>query len=164
MIYFFKRKYRQVKNIIRWIPVLWNQFDFDYNYAIDVFKFKLLNIADFLESDKASCVGAKDRASRIRMIVRLMEKVYNEDYATEYQDKLKEIYGKEVFESDFVDTEHGDGSSFLKYKYELTESEEKIKEINDVKYKLFKESQVKQERAHKLLWKLVEHNIRHWWD
>lgn len=162
MIYFFKRKYRQIRNILRWIPVLWNQFDFDYNYALDVFKFQLLNLADFMDSDQAHCVGAKDRASRIRMIVRLMEKVYNEDYGTEYQSKLEEIYGKESFESHFIDCE--DGRTRLKYNYELNESEEKIKEINNIKKKFFKQSQDKQERAHKLLWKLIEHNIRDFWD
>ena len=47
--------------------------------------FQLLKTADFLESDKACTVQAKNSASRIRMIVRLMEKVYNEDYSCEYQ-------------------------------------------------------------------------------
>lgn len=163
--YFFKRKYYQIKNIIRWIPILWNQFDFDYRYAIDVFKFQLLNMADFMESNKAKCVGAKDRASRIRMIVRLMDKVYDEDYACEYQDKLKKIYPKEgLFNWSFVDTERGDGSSYLKYGYELTESKEMIDKINKTKDFLFKESKEKQERAHKLLWNLIEHNIRGLWD
>jgi len=164
MIYFIKRKYQQIRNILRWIPVLWNQFDFDYNYALDVFKFKLLNIADLLDSDKSHCVGAKDRANRIRMVVRLMDKVYNEDYGIEYQTKLEEIYGKDAFEWNFIDTNDGTGSSRLKYSYELTESKSKIKEIDKVKQKLFEESRAKQERAHKLLWKLVEHNIRGWWD
>lgn len=164
MIYFFKRKYRQIRNILKWIPIIWGQFDFDYNYALDLFKFKLLDIADFLESDKAHCVGAKDRGSRIRMIVRLMDKVYNEDYGVEYQSKLEEIYGEKLFEINWIDTNDGTDSSFLKYNYELNESEEKIKEINKVKKRLFEESKNKQERAHKLLWKLVEHNIRGFWD
>lgn len=164
MIYFFTRKYRQIRNILRWIPILWNQFDFDYNYALDVFKFKLLNMADFLESDKARCEGAKDRGKRIRTIVRLMDKVYNEDYGMEYHSKLEEIYGKEAFESEFIDTNDGTDSSRLKYAYELTESKEKIKEINIVKSRLYQESRDKQERAHKLLWKLIEYNIRDFWD
>lgn len=164
-MYYFKRKYRQIKNLIKWIPIIWNQFDFDYRYATDVFKFQLLKMADFMESDKTKCVGAKDRASRIRMIIRLMDKVYDEDYACEYQSKLKELYPKEgLFDWQFVDTEKGDGSSYLKYGYELTESKKMINEINKAKDSLFKESREKQERAHKLLWKLIEHNIRNWWD
>lgn len=164
MIYWFKRKYRQIRNILKWIPVLWEQFDFDHIYATDVFKFQLLKMADYMESDKARCVGAKDRASRIRMIVRLMDKVYNEDYAMEYQDKLNELYGESLFDVSFVPTEDGDGSSYMKWSYELTESEDRIKEIDEMKDKLFKESQEKQERAHKLLWALIERNIQYWWD
>jgi hypothetical protein len=163
MIYFFKRKYKQIKNILIWIPILWGQFDFSYDYALDVFKFKLLNMADFLESDKAVCVGAKDRASRIRMVVRLMDKVYNEDYGVEYQDKLEKLFGKELMEMKFIDSGRPD-SSLLKYSYELTETEDKILEIKDISTQLFKLSQEKQERAHKLLWALIAHNIRGWWD
>lgn len=164
MIYFFKRKYRQIKNLLKWIPRIWTQFDFDYNYAVDLFKFKLLDIADYLESENAHCVGSKDRSSRIRMIIRLMDKVYNDDYGMEYLDKLEEIYGKELMKTTFIDTNDGTGSSLLKYNYELTLSDEKIKEIDEVKDRLFEESKEKQERAHQLLWKLIEHNIRGWWD
>ena len=37
-------------------------------------------------------------------------------------------------------------------------------EIDKMHSKLLKESTAKQERAEKLLWKLVAHNIRGWWD
>ena len=40
--YWFRRKYRQIKNVINWIPVVWNQFDFDYRYSLDVFKHQLM--------------------------------------------------------------------------------------------------------------------------
>jgi len=164
MIYFFKRKYRQIRNIIKWIPVLWNQFDFDHIYATDVFKFQLLKMADFMDSNKACCVGAKDRAQRIRMVVRLMDKVYNEDYSLEYHDKIEEIYGKGILDFSFEDTFDGAGSKFLKYKYELTETPEKQKEIKETVSRIMKECYDKQARAHKLLWNLVEHNIQYWWD
>jgi hypothetical protein len=37
-------------------------------------------------------------------------------------------------------------------------------EIRERRDKLWIKSYEKQKRAHKLLWKLVEHNIQHWWD
>lgn len=165
ILYQIKRKYKQVRNIIKWIPVLWNQFDFDYSYALDVFKVKLLEIVDRMESDRATCVGAKDRAKRIRMVVRLMEKVYNDDYGMEYLDQLDKLYGKELME--YVDIPFiRDGRQMYSYKqkYQLTETPERIKEIEEMTKLLCKRSHEKQERAHKLLWKLVEHNIRGWWD
>jgi len=52
----------------------------------------------------------------------------------------------------------------MKKKYELTESEEKIREMDQVYNNLFLNSIQKQKRAHKLLWDLIEHNIQGWWD
>jgi hypothetical protein len=49
----------------------------------------------------------------------------------------------------------------MKYKYE---SWENSKEIDEIQSELFKMSHEKQERAHKILWKLIEKDIRGWWD
>ena len=167
--YFFRRKWWQIKNVFRWLPVIWNQFDFDYHYALDVFKFQLEKTATFMERDEAMTVGAKDRAKRIRIVLDLMKKVYDEDYALEYQDKLEEKYGKEYFDIQFIeleDTKEKEGGPYFEMKkgYELNLPEEGSKKIEEEEHKLFLESREKQEKAHKLLWKLIEHNIRGWWD
>ena len=163
MKYFFKRKYRQIKNVIKWLPVIWKQYDFDYHYSLEVFKFQLLKQADFMESDKSYGVNSYIDAQKIRMVVRLMEKVYNEDYACEYQDKIKQKYGEDVL--DFHLIEDDNQRRLLYYKYEYDEKyQEQSDQIRDDYNKLFKQSQYKQERAHKLLWKLIEFYIRRWWD
>lgn len=163
MIYWFKRKIWQIKNVIKWLPKIWNQYDFDYGYSIDVFKFQLEKQAEFLESNKACTLSAKDKASRIRMVLRLMDKVYNEDYALEYTDEFEKIYGKGSSDISFVNTNNPKLLS-MKKNYELTESEEKIIEMDQVYNNLFLNSVEKQKRAHKLLWDLIEHNIQGWWD
>jgi DNA-directed RNA polymerase delta subunit len=159
---FFIKKIEQIKNLFFWTPIIWNQRDFDYQYATDLFKHKLLKIAKFLDSKKALSKDAKNHASRIRMIVNLMDKVYNEEYALEYQNALKKLYGDNILDYSFIKTD--DGKSVLKYRYELERSELEIQEINETHRKLFKDSKKKQEKAHKILWLLVEHNIRNWWD
>lgn len=163
-MYWIKRKYQQIKNVFHWIPVIWKTFDWDYRYSLDVFKFQLQKQVKFLESDRAMSVESKNTASRIKMVLRLMDKVYDEDYGCEYQDKLKEKYGEDILKWEFIDTGKGDGSSYLKYKYEMLEDEDLKKKIDDDHNLLFEESKEKQKRAHKLLWKLVEHNIQRWWD
>lgn len=164
MTYWFKRKIWQIKNVIKWLPIIWNQYDFDYRYAIDVFKFQLQKTSDYLNSDKTMTLSAKDRHKRLESILKLMDKVYEEDYALEMYDKLYKLYGKENFEHVFVPCEDKKGFSELKFSYELTEDEEKIKEIDKKFNQLFKESIEKQKRAHKLLWDLIEHNIQNMWD
>jgi hypothetical protein len=159
--YFFKRKYQQVERVIDFLPIIWNGFDFDYNYSIELFKKQLERQAKFFESDKSYSARSKQDASRIRTAIHLMDKVYNEDYGAEYQDKLKELYGENIYNWWFEDTGRGDDSSYLRYEYEKWDNS---KEIKEVQKKLLLESREKQKRAHKLLWDFIEHNIQYWWD
>ena len=76
MKHFIKRKIWQIKNVFRWLPIIWKQYDFDYNYSLEVFKFQLQKQAEFLESDRAVTLCAKDKAKRIRTVIKLMDKVY----------------------------------------------------------------------------------------
>ena len=156
--YFFKRKYRQVERVIDFLPIIWNGFDFDYNYSIELFKKQLERQAKFFESDKSHSARSKQDASRIRTAIRLMDKVYNDEYELEWVDKLKEEYGSDILDFKFEDTGRGDGTSYMKYKYEDLNMRSKMKK------ELIKESREKQKRAHKLLWDFIEHNIQYWWD
>ena len=160
IIYFFKRKRNQFRNLKRWLPLIWNKYDFDYSYSIDMFKRALLDQAEYMESDNACGVSAKDDAKRIRIIVSLMEKVYDDTYALEYQDKLKELYGDDVLDINFVPSEF-DNLHELKWGYK---SRANADEIDKMHSKLLKESHAKQDRAEELLWKLIAHNIRRFWD
>ena len=74
--------------MIRWIPFLWKHYDFDYMYAIEAFKFQLNNIAKFLESENSLDSGSKEKAKRIRTVIALMDKVYDDYYAMEYIDEF----------------------------------------------------------------------------
>jgi hypothetical protein len=90
-----------------------------------------------------------------------MKKVYDDRYALEYQDKMKALYGEDVLDFWFEYTGRGDDTSYLRFEYEKWDNEEEVDEMHS---KSLAESHFKQDRAHKLLWKLVEHNIRKMWD
>ena len=161
-----KRFFRRVKRVMDFIPMIWKGYDFDYRYAIELFQHQLKRTADHLESDRAMTMDAKIRAKRIRTAVELLQKVYDEEYGCEYQDKLKEIYGEKVLDWEFVELDEKsdyDGELLyeLKWEYEKWDNAEEVKET---KQKLYKESQEKQKRAEELVWKFISHNIRGWWD
>ena len=160
-MYWVKRKIRQIKRVIDFLPLIWNGFDFDYRYATNLFKKQLERIADEMESDRGRLANSKVNAQKIRTAIRLMDKVYDEEYGCEYQDKLKELYGENVSDWWFEDTGKGDDSSYLRYEYEKWDNSEEIKKVER---KLFLESKDKQKKAHKLLWDFIEHNIQRWWD
>lgn len=161
-----RRFYRRLKRLFNYIPVIWNGYDYDYHSAIDLFAYQLERTSKFLESNNAMTLSGPDNARKINTAVSLLRKVYNEDYGIEYQDKLAELYGKDVLKVRFVPLEekskYSDETLYeMKYEYEYWDN---AKEIDEVHTKLFKESQKKQERAHRLVWEYISHNIRGWWD
>jgi hypothetical protein len=163
MMYWFKRKYRQLRRVVDFLPIIWKGYDFDYIYALDLFKHQLKRTADFLESDKAYTVDAKQRAKRIRTALELMEKVYNEEYGAEYLDVIEQLYGKTNYE--FIKLEDDSSDLYtMKTTNELAVTPEHQKQINEVSSEMAKLCRERQRRAHKLLWDFIEHNIQGWWD
>ena len=156
-----KQFFRKLKRVWQFLPHIWRGYDFDYGYSIDLFKYQLERTADFMESDRARSSDADIRAKRIRTAIKLLNKVYDEDYGCEYQTKMKELYGSTILDFWFEDTGKGDGSSYLRHSWEFRNDASDVKLVFN---KLFKESQEKQKRAEKLVWEFISHNIRGWWD
>jgi hypothetical protein len=165
-MYWLKRKYRQIQRVIDFLPIIWKGFDFDYRYSIEVFRKQLERQAKFLELDSAITLEAKNNASRIRTAVKLMDKVYDEEYGMEYMDTIEKLYGKSLYE--FVELDEKDKKGDPYYRLEVTNEnavdEKHQEEIDEVRREMMKVSFEKQKRAHKLLWDFIEHNIQKWWD
>jgi hypothetical protein len=156
-----KRFFKRVRRVIDFLPIIWKGFDFDYRYAIELFQHQLKRTADFMESDRAVTMNANIRAKRIRTAIELLQKVYDEEYSYEYQDKLKQIYGDNVMDWWFEDAGREDGSSYIRFEYEKWDNADEVKEVKE---RLYQQSQEKQKRAEELVWKFISHNIRGWWD
>ena len=158
MISRIRQFFCRVKRTLDFIPIIWKGYDFDYRYAIELFQYQLKRTADLMKSDRAMTVNADVRAQRIETAIRLLEKVYNEEYGCEYQEKLEAIYGPSVLQFKFEPY----GEVFeLKWEYEYWDNAAEVEEVKD---RLFKESQLKQRKAEKLVWEFISHNIRYWWD
>ena len=165
-MYWFKRKYRQIQRVIDFLPMIWKGFDFDYRYSIELFKKQLERQAKHLESERAHTLSAPINAQKIRTAIRLMDKVYDEDYALEYFDIIEKKYGKskmDFIKSGEVDKK-GDPYYTMEESFENNYTEAELSLIKDEKHSLHIECRDKQKRAHKLLWSYIEHNILQWWD
>jgi hypothetical protein len=154
----FKRFYTGVKRLIEFTPIIWNSYDWDYVYSVDLFKFQLLRMADYFDK-YGHLENNRYNARRIRTICKLMDRTYNEYYIDSAYDSLMEKYGKEAFEFETVSDDNGKRTFQQKY-----ESYPNASEIEEERSKSFKIAIKKQEKAHKLLWKLIEHDIQRWWD
>jgi hypothetical protein len=156
-MYWIKRKIRQIRKVIKYVPFIWKSFDFDYRYATDLFRMQLIDIADFMESDAACTLTAEERSSKIRTAIKLLKKVYDEDYACEYLERVEAKYGKQEMVFDAEEKEW--------YTLEWTYGgKPETEEIKAFVHKEMEISNAKQEKAHRILWEFISHNIRSWWD
>lgn len=159
-----KRFFRKVKRVIDFLPIIWKGYDFDYHYAIELFKYQLERTANYLEGNSAVSVESKINAQRIRTVLRLMDKVYRDEYQMQYIEDIQKMYGEETFTWIPVEDEKCKDCYTYKITHANAVDEEHQKEILRVREHMAKFYAEKQKRAHKLLWDMIEHRIQWWWD
>ena len=166
-MYRVKQFFKRIRNLIRWFPIIWRDQDWDHSFIYEILKFKLKNQAEYI-GGKDRYVGAKRDAEIMMLCVRLIDKVQDEWYGHEYFDYHKS-------ELKFVDSISHPGS----YEMEVEEISERydeyfkkypliyrmVPDLNAPKGRIAYEiAKINEERAHKLLFKILEQNIRRWWD
>ena len=176
--YYHKYFKQGVKNIIYWFPVIWKDRNWDSHYIFEILQHKLKAQANYIGKRDFHTRAQLD-AKRMRLCVKLIKKVQEEDYTMEYMDYAKDRVW-------FTPCEDREGSS----RYNSEEVWEKYDDYFD-KYPLVYKKVLKGEgvftlngrddsemkrviamniahlnhdRARKLLFKIMEENIEGWWD
>lgn len=166
-----------IKNLIRWFPIIWKDKDWDDHYIWEIFKTKLKHQSEYIKN-KGIHLEAEYDAQRMMLCVRLIEKIQEDYYELEHMDYHKSEYNwldvKNDSDSKQLEikhiSEHFD-DYLAKYKssirhvlknpkyqiFELTESEYKHRLAMNV-------SHYNQNKAQTLLFKILDKDIRKWWD
>jgi hypothetical protein len=165
-MYRIKQFFRRISNLYRWLPIIWKDEDWDHYYIFEVLKFKLKNQAEYINK-RGIHLSAKRDAEIMMTCVRLIEKIQDEYYASEYFEyyksylEFKKLENSELFEiSETVTSEALEGY-FKKYPliYKKVYAEDLPK--NTIAFRM---GRINEERAHKLLFKIIQENIQSWWD
>ena len=95
-----------------------------------------------------------------------MDKVYEEEYSTEYMSTIGKLYGTTHYDFEELEEKDKNGDPYYRLVHwnEGAVDDKHQKEIDEVRHEMMLLSQDKQKRAHKLLWDFIEHNIQRWWD
>lgn len=113
-----KRIGKKIRTIIKWVPILWHDEDWDFYYVYNILQKKL----EFVHKDMLNS-SLEDRelyANKIMTAIRLIEIVKEEKYLDEY-----------LLENDWGN----------------------LKKVID-----------KQDKAKKVLFNYLNHNIEKWWS
>ena len=164
-----------VKNLYFWIPTIWNDRNWDYSNIYTILERKIYLQREYIVSNNRHTSVAMDNRD-MTIVLNLIDKVKNEYYCTEYFD-----YNESTF--DFVEIDRVDekGGKLYELKSEI------ISENLDDYLNIYKNStrivknKFKDEesdktmiphrvgthnhtKAVKLLHKILEQKMAHWWD
>ncbi len=167
----FKQFIDGVSNIVKWIPTLYKDKNWDDYYIFEILKFKLIQQRkELVEANRHAGVEAINRD--ITLCLNLIEHIQEETYNLEYQDFVRE----RMWFSD-----NGDGTSTLDSEIEYENFTGYFKKYqNQVKKLLQKQprlglpenkmelalrlSDLNQSRCQALLFKVMNEKINRWWD
>lgn len=177
-----------IKNLIKWLPIVWKDRDWDDAYILYVLKFKIKNTRDRIL--KNNIIVDEDQAEIKRdttICIKLIDSFTEESYSMEYLDYIRtkmsfvpgeiidwETKSSEKTYSMEVETlEDNLDSYFVKYPLDYRRTikwfnkHERDFNLNDPDNRRFfalMMSKIRQDKANSLLWKIINDRIQRWWD
>jgi len=174
--YYHKFLKQGVRNIIYWFPIIWKDRHWDHGYIFTILQHKL--------KAQSKEIGSKDRHTRaqydsqkMNLCVKLIQKLQDDFYEMEYMNYAKDRHwfepcndgtGNSTWESENIWEEYD--QYFRKYpnihkRVMNGEGFAPIKGREDDKHFIAMSiAHMNQDRAHKLLFKILERDIQRWWD
>ena len=162
--YPFRDFYRRVKNVLRWLPTIWKDRDWDNSYITEILIKKLEFTRDFYLSGKAYSAEAEKVADEIKEAIVLLHMTrdsweFYEDLAME---QLEQKWGKTIFE--FVPLEDRPGITEMKSKTEKVNTEEEKEQYRKEFRKTLDEARKQYMKDKIKAYKFIAKNIDKWWD
>ena len=75
-----KKLFHNIKNIIRWLPIIWRDRDWDYGFIYEILYQKLKNMELFFRSDKVYAKDALKFAHQIMVAKNLCKRLSEDNY------------------------------------------------------------------------------------
>lgn len=145
-----KKIYRYSKRLIRWIPFLWNNENWDFNYLIDVIEFKLQELEEAQRTDDLH-VGSDKRAREIRIVIEHIKRYKDIDKYTLDNDTdefLNNTYWEEI--------ENSEGRSYGRMKH-------RDENLHKKHMRIVEHQSVLEDWHFKEIFKKLSRKGRNWW-
>jgi hypothetical protein len=163
-----RRVYRKIRKIVQWIPLLWEDEDWDYNYILTVLDYKLSRTYNEIKNgygDDEEWI--KPRCAEIQevrdMIVEIKADAFAEKEYSEHEEKyglIKMIYDEEVVRNS--------RTVIIAYEKAILPDGSINETLNDeaknARLEISKIEENRRNEAMNKMFSLVAKNIRGWWD
>lgn len=162
--YPFRNVYRNIKRIISWIPVLWNNYDWDYSYFLDVMRFKLEKMHDFYTSDAAISSSSSTVAKDIKLAINLIKRIDENIYTDKMREDHDKKWGKLRLEfKKNEDNPHLSTAVFSRSKFDEN-NKKMVKQEREEFRAIYEYGEKMINQDIEYLFRHIAKNLRSWWD
>lgn len=172
----FKHLHRDIYigiiNLIRWLPIIFKDRDWDHSFMYQIMKYKLETMAKYLKKYSYHVDSNRD-VERINTCIRLIQKIQDDFYEMEYHD-----YYEQNIKSENIDKTHPNiyelkttviknnlKTYFEKYPNDYRRIDTSNRKLNDSDIsKAFVMATNRHERANKILFTILERHLQGWWS
>jgi len=158
-----------IKNIIRWMPTIYHDRDWDQWHIYNVLQKKIeFQRKELINANRHTDINRDNRDMTI--VLNLIERVNEDFYGVEYLDYSESKFRFEPIEGDdeyYTMEQDVISENYDEYIKKYPSSVRKVlKEKPDLDKKdlCFWVARHNEERAHNLLHRILKERIRHWWD
>jgi hypothetical protein len=152
---------RSITSVIRWLPVIWKDRDYGSNYLFTILKTKIEFLAKEHESSKFY-VGWEKNVKLMRLCIKLINIIEEEEFVNQAHSFIDNKYGKSTWK--FIPIPNKPGLNELKIEHEnilnglytQQQYDVEFRDMLDIAYK-------KQDKASKLLFKILHEHGQNWW-
>jgi hypothetical protein len=149
---------KNIKRLIKWTPVIWNDREWDQDYLYAILEFKIKNMQEFYESGQSNTCqeSVNETISEMKEIRRLIDRIRNDVYLDETSVEFNKKYPN--YYKDAFNFEPVEGKSYSR----LVSKAGKEAESEHRLCCEFAEKNKQEER--KQLFGLLRDKIEGWWD
>ena len=162
--YPFRRLFRKIKNVFRWLPTIWKDEDFDYHFINEILIKKLEHTRDFFLSDRTHIMDAKKVADEIQEAIDRLNMTRDswEFYEEPAHDMIEKKWGKSKF--NFIPTNDGTDSKYMQIEHENVKTEEHKEQYSKEFREVMKQCRKDYMKDKKEAYKFIAKHIDGWWD
>jgi len=159
----FIKFFMNIRNVIRWLPIIWKDRNWDDYYIYKVLQFKLKNQAEYI-GGRDWHTRAKRDAEKMMTCVRLIDKMTEEYYYMECYNYCEFDMSTPNSVLEFKIVRDDLDTYYAKYPLTFKKIAAQYGDTKDRSSTAILMGMDRQEKARKLLFKILEQNIESWWD
>lgn len=150
-----------IKRIFVYLPILWEDRDYDYMYLLKLMQFKLARMEQ--DHQKYSLHEGKEYIiSQLQEVQKIIQKIHDDEYDLLEEQVLNEKYGSMIILEGA--TEHSDFVQISMTRTKCLDDLTLFEKEKEETYESYQKAEKARQKDYQRLWHLCSKHCQEWWN